>query len=74
MDRIFQYLKPYLPRMSVGLIIKFVGAIMDLLLPGILSYIIDNVVPLKNVPLIFFWGGVMIFCAAIALITNQRTL
>ncbi len=70
MDRIFQYLKPYLPRMSVGLIIKFVGAIMDLLLPGILSYIIDNVVPLKNVPLIFFWGGVMIFCAAIALITN----
>ena len=43
---------------------------MDLLLPGILSYIIDNVVPLKNVPLIFFWGGVMIFCAAIALITN----
>ena len=70
MDRIFQYLKPYLPRMSVGLIIKFVGTIMDLLLPGILSYIIDNVVPLKNVPLIFFWGGVMIFCAAIALITN----
>ncbi len=70
MDRIFQYLKPYLPRMSVGLAIKFVGTSMDLLLPGILSHIIDNVVPLKNVPLIFLWGGVMIFCAAMALITN----
>ena len=70
MKRIFPYLRPYLPRISLGLAIKFTGTIMDLLLPWILSYMIDDVVPLKEVPRIVFWGGAMIACAAVALITN----
>lgn len=70
MKRVFPYLQPYLPRISLGLIIKFIGTIMDLLLPWILSYMIDDVVPLKNVPRIVLWGGAMIACAAVALITN----
>ena len=55
---------------SLGLAIKFTGTIMDLLLPWILSYMIDDVVPLKEVPRIVFWGGAMVACAAVALITN----
>ena len=70
MKRIFPYLRPYLPRISLGLAIKFTGTIMDLLLPWILSYMIDDVVPLKEVPRIVFWGGAMVACAAVALITN----
>ena len=70
MKRIFPYLRPYLPRISLGLAIKFTGPIMDLLLPWILSYMIDDVVPLKEVPRIVFWGGAMVACAAVALITN----
>ena len=70
MKRIFPYLRPYLPRISLGLAIKFTGTIMDLLLPWILSYMIDDVVPLKAVPRIVFWGGAMVACAAVALITN----
>lgn len=71
MKKIFlEYLRPYIPRMSVGLIIKFVGTIMDLLLPWILSYLIDDVVPQGSVPLILFWGAAMIVCAGLALITN----
>ena len=70
MKRIFPYLRPYLPRISLGLAIKFTGTIMDLLLPWILSYMIDDVVPLKEVPRIVFWGGAIVACAAVALITN----
>lgn len=70
MKKILSYLKPYVPRMILGLIIKFTGTIMDLLLPWILSYTIDEVVPQRDVPLVFFWGAVMILCSAAALITN----
>lgn len=71
MKRIFsQYLRPYLPRMTVGLAIKFIGTIMDLLLPWILSYLIDDVVPLGQLSLILWWGIIMILCAAAALVTN----
>lgn len=70
MKRILNYLKPYFGKMSLGLIIKFCGAIMDLLLPWILSYMIDEVVPLKRVDRIVLWGGMMILCAVIAIVTN----
>ena len=70
MRKILNYLKPTVLRMTVGLIIKFVGTVMDLLLPWILAFMIDDVAPLRNVPLIFFWGGVMLFCSALAVVTN----
>ena len=70
MKMIFSYLRPYVPRMILGLTIKFTGTIMDLLIPWILSYTIDDIVPLRNVKLIFFWGGIMFICAATAYITN----
>lgn len=71
MKKIFSvYLRPYIPRMSVGLLIKFTGTIMDLLLPWILSYLIDDIVPRNNFPLILWWGGAMILCAVAALVTN----
>jgi len=70
MKKILVYLKPYLPKMVLGLIIKFSGTIMDLLLPWILAYTIDDIIPLKDVPLILIWGIVMIFCSIVALVTN----
>ena len=33
MRMIFRYLRPFVPRMSLGLTIKFIGSVMDLLLP-----------------------------------------
>jgi len=70
MKMIFSYLKPYVPRMLLGLAIKFTGTIMDLLIPWILSHTIDDIVPLRDVRLIFIWGGIMFLCAAFAFITN----
>ncbi len=70
MKRIFPYLKPYLWAMSLGLTIKFVGTIMDLLLPWLLSYLIDTVVPMRSIPMVLFYGGVMVICSIVAVITN----
>ena len=70
MKKVFEYLRPHLPRMTLGIIIKFIGTIMDLLLPWILSYMIDDVVPLKQINLIVLWGGAMVVCAVIAVVGN----
>lgn len=70
MSSIFKYLKPHVPKMTVGFIIKFFGTIMDLMIPWMLSYVLDYVVPQKSVKLILFWGLLMILAAGIALATN----
>lgn len=64
------YLKPYYARMLVGFLIKFSGTIMDLCLPWILAYMIDNVIPQKNKTIIFQWGLVMLACSILALVFN----
>lgn len=66
MKKIFYYLKPSFGRMSLGLTIKFVGTIMDLLLPWLLSYLIDEIVPQKNVPLVLLYGFYMLLCSFVA--------
>ena len=35
-----------------------------------LAYIIDTIIPTKNVSAIFLWGGVMLLCSVIAVVTN----
>ena len=59
------YLKPYSKRIALGTVIKIVGTITELFLPWILSYMIDEVAPEKNVARIFLWGAVMLACAVV---------
>ena len=63
-------MRPSFSLLFLGVTIKFIGALMDLFLPWVLSHIIDEVVPLNSMKLIVFWGGVMFLCALTALITN----
>ena len=56
MHLIFRYVRPYFKRMSLGLLIKFTGTIMDLFLPYILAHIIDEIVPLKDMTLVLRSG------------------
>lgn len=70
MRTVSRYLKPYAGRMSFGLTIKFVGTMMDLVLPWLLAYMIDTVVPRADVPAIYFYGAAMVFCAGIAVTFN----
>lgn len=67
---LFYYLKPYYLRMSGGFLIKFLGTIMDLLIPWVLAYIIDNVVPTGNLKLVFAWGMAMFVFAVCAVLGN----
>jgi ATP-binding cassette subfamily B multidrug efflux pump len=70
MKKIFTYIRPHTAYIALQFAIKFTGTIMDLLLPWLLSYIIDDIVPLKNIGLVYFYGGLMILCAAAAIIFN----
>ncbi len=60
MKKVFHYLKPYSRRMLFGFLIKVFATFLDLGLPWVLAYIIDDVIPLQRVSLIMFWGGIMV--------------
>lgn len=66
MKRVLTYLKPYIPRMTLGLTIKMFGTFMDLGLPWVLAYIIDNIIPTKSISSILWWGVVMLFLSVAA--------
>ncbi len=70
MRKLLIYLRPDLGTMSLGIFLKFLGSVVELLIPYVLSTIIDDVVPRKSVPQILLWGGVMLLCAVTALLTN----
>ena len=70
MRRILEFVRPYYGKMAVGLSIKFIGTIMELFLPWILSHMIDNVIPTGRAEHIFLWGGAMIICSLICVWGN----
>lgn len=65
-----RYLKPFTGRIAMGMSIKFIGSIADLVLPWILSYMIDSVIPKKSIPLVLWWGIVMIIASIFGMVTN----
>ena len=71
MKKLFPYLRPYAALIIFGLIMKFAGAVAELLLPKLLTRILEDVIPSMNPEEgfgpIFFWGGVMLFCSLCAL-------
>lgn len=70
MNTLMQYLKPYTGVMIWTVTVKFFAAMMDLLIPSILARIIDRAVPSGDSRQIYFWGGLMVICAILALTTN----
>lgn len=64
------YLRPYYGRMGIGFAIKFIGSVMDLCIPWVLAFVIDNVIPAGSLKQIYLWGGVMIFCSFLAVAFN----
>ena len=67
MKRTLSYLKPYSGGLALGMTVKIVGSAAELVLPYILSYIIDELTPLKDSGRIYLMGGVMLFFALGAL-------
>lgn len=72
MKTILYYLKPYRFRMLRGFLVKILGTFADLGLPWVLAYILDDVVPLRRISLVLWWGVVMFFLAVAARLLNIR--
>ncbi|MBR5295529.1 MAG: ABC transporter ATP-binding protein, partial [Clostridia bacterium] len=73
MKKIFSYCKPYTVFVALTLVIKTIGTVMDLIIPYLLGFILDEVAPKctkENLTPIFFFGALMVLCAAVAVFTN----
>lgn len=70
MKLLARYLRPFYGSMLIGLIIKIMGTLVELVIPYILSHIVDNVVPTGELKAILFWGAMMLGCALLAMIFN----
>lgn len=70
MKKIFSYLKPYRFRMIVGFLIKVLATIAELIIPMLLAYIINDIVPQQDVKLILYWGGIMLLFSVLAFLGN----
>lgn len=64
------YIKKYRVRILGGSGIKLVGTIMDLVLPYILAYIIDEIVPTKELKMVVLYGFLMIGCAILGFLAT----
>ncbi len=60
MELLKKYLKPLLKMMSISFLMKSLGALAVLLLPYLLAYVIDTIVPTKDIQLIVLYGLIMI--------------
>ena len=70
MKHILGYLKPYKLRMAVGLSIKVLGTVAELILPYILTHILENVIVTLDVGRVVWYGVLMIIFAVIACVGN----
>ncbi len=70
MKRILIYLKPYRLRMLIGFLIKVAGTMAELILPMILTYILEQVITEMNVSRIVWYGVLMLVFSVIACVGN----
>ena len=72
MLKIKNYILPHGWYILLTLGIKFFATIMELLIPVFMRTIVDEKVPQGDITQIYLYGGIMLLCAALALITNIR--
>lgn len=70
MKLIFRYMKPYFKAVLFAVVLKFIGTMCELLLPYTLEYLIDEVVPTKNMKMVIFCGLLMAFIALLTRFFN----
>ena len=71
MKLLIKYLKPMGGFMLATLAVKMLSTLIELVIPYILSHILDVVILEKEIVPILLWGGMMIVCAAMALLGNM---
>ena len=70
MKWILSFLKPLKGRLIVGTAIKIIGTLAELIIPFLLSHILENVIEKNSVKEILFYGVLMVLCALVACVGN----
>lgn len=70
MGKVYKYIQPYVLFITLTVLIKFGGAMVELLIPYIMEIILDDVVPTGQLGTVFLYGGAMVLCAAVCLGLN----
>lgn len=70
MKWVLSYLKPLRSRIAVGTSVKVIGTVAELIIPFLLSHILENVIESNNVNNILLYGSLMALCALIACVGN----
>ena len=70
MKWIFKYLTPLRKRIAIGITVKIIGTLAELMIPFLLSHILENVIKTNDVKNILFYGIIMAICAVIACLGN----
>lgn len=64
------YVKPYKWRILVNAVVKMSGTLMEVVLPAILAYIVNRVVPARDRSGVIVWGAAMVVFSLGAWILN----
>ena len=70
MKWVFTYLKPLGGRIAAGITVKIIGTVAELIIPFLLSYMLENVIESNDVGRMFFYGALMAACAIVACVGN----
>ena len=78
MKLIFRYMGKYKIAIILAIFIKLIGTMTELTLPYILEYMIDYVVPSRNLQLVLLWGFLMfvasVCCRQFNVMANKRAI
>lgn len=78
MKFIWSYLKKFARGAVLVVSVKFVGTLVELLLPTVLEHLIDDVAPTKSMGAVIGWGCVMLalawLCRFLNITANRRTV
>lgn len=70
MRTLLRYLKPYSWRIALQMTIKMLGTVAELLLPSLLSILLDNYAPVGDMHGVIWLGCGMLMCALLACVGN----
>ncbi len=70
MKWVLEYFKPLRSRLAVGISIKVIGTVAELIIPFLLSYILEYVITDNSVNKILLFGALMALCAIVACVGN----
>lgn len=78
MKLIFRYMGKYKGAIFLAIFIKLIGTMSELTLPYILEYMIDTVVPSKDLQMVILWGLLMfaasVFCRQFNVMANKKAI